>query len=653
MNLLIEIFTQPTKWNRQQFVRTCSKPIQLIRLGKIQLSCSDNEVTVIDPEDYAIKASKRFQQDYPKFTTYVAWQTGLINLYLWEKQVSWWWFLPFSEKSSLRTPEIEFFYWICILELVLEDYEFSKISIATNELNLQPVLKDLCNKYKIPNYVIYHSCEYESKSPLLIAFMYGFVYQFVTNALKWFILKCLQVDKLVDYRKIGTESVILHSYYPTSFVSNLGDSQLDNVYYGSWSDFLKQKKSKIVYATNLAFFIRVLHDWRQTRQQLKKNNIVILESLWSLTDFLKIWLNVIFVYRYWMWRKCHGYTPLLFRGVDVRSLVLQALDRDVFLKQEGRHSAGVCYSVKRLIDKLGGAKCVIHMFEYQPRDRSIAVGTYMAGRDIPVVGIQVGHMVFNYLAWLFPRIETQQLPNNSNPCLALLPHYMIVYGATAYEVFKHRFQPDTVLLSGPIRYSQLVDEIDQSFDPDEFRQCYDIPAQATVFLLATSILYEESLLLIQNVLELMVTLSDVYLLVKFHPQRPLQKDLDRIAQQVGFINYKGFDMHLNNLIKVSKAVVLATSSVGIDAIALGCMPIIKTHPGSFDLNPLRDYPEAAFFYQNKTDLKLALEFCVSEEEPYQQCKAHWPKVIEDLFYKRDGLENERLYRFLVNQGIFN
>ena len=103
MELLVEIFTQETDWDRTNFLQSRpdkNTPLTLLRLGypaKPVEILADNSA-LINPEDYATEAALRLRQTYPSFTTQVAKKTGLIDLYIWQNQISWWWFYLFRKR---------------------------------------------------------------------------------------------------------------------------------------------------------------------------------------------------------------------------------------------------------------------------------------------------------------------------------------------------------------------------------------------------------------------------------------------------------------------------------------------------------------------------------------------------------------------------
>ncbi len=660
MELLVEAFTQETEWNREQFLESRpekNSPLALLRLSRLPQAVSvpvGHKVTILDPEDCVTEAASRLRRTYPDFTMRVSRETGLIDLYIWQGQISWWWFLAFSEKSSLRTSLIELLYWFCILEIILERYTIATVHLATDDVDYGCVLQALCKKHRVLLGDIHLLAQKPiSGSKLILISLHRFVRAVLSRGLKWLTLKWLRLDSLINYEAIGTKSAVFCTFYP-KFFEQRGDTDfLDEKLFGTWPRYLAHTGHPTVYAANTALnFKQIMGRAKMLRRHVACNNLAILESFWSLADLLKITLDFTFLWRYWRWRKRHADVPMLFQGVDIHRLVLRELDQDVFVKQEAPNSVGLSYATKRLIEKLGGASCVSYTFEYQPRERAISVGVHMTAKAIPIIGFQISIFSFNHLPWFFPKEETRQLPTGQHDArLAPLPDYVVAYGLSDYRVFKERFLPDTVILAGPIRYTQLAQDVRTGIDTDAFRQMYSIPDDAALFLVATSIIRAETLRMMHMTLKVVAALPGVYLLVKFHPHRPLHQELAEMTENVGFSNYQVFDSDLNTLIKASKVVILATSSVGIDAIALNCMPVVFYRSGNFEPHPLRDFPKAAFFCQDEAELKAALEECLREGELYQRRKAHWPRVIESLLYRLDGRENERLYEELKNRKV--
>ncbi len=660
MELLVEVFTQKTGWDRVKFLQ--ARPAKSGSLTLLHLSHSveslnclvDQGIHLLNPDDYGTEAAARLRQTYPTFTFQMVRDTGLLNLYIWQNQISWWWFLPFSENSSLRTPLVELLYWFCLLEIVLENNQITLVHLATDNADYAQVLIALCQQHHIPvGQVDYPAKSILSRFKLISAFIFTFLRLSSIQILKWLTLKWLHLDTAVDYQKIGSQSSIFCTFYPTFFEPGDTANRLKEKLFGDWPDYLIQQGHEVLYAATVQRFKDVFSRRLTLRQQLGHNHIVILESLWSLNDLIRIIFDLTFVWRYWGWRQSHAQSPMLFRGIDIHPLVIKELDSDIFIKQEAAQGAGMAYAIKRLLEKLHGARCICHTFEYQPRERAISIGVRMNSQPIPVIGFDIAMFTFNHIPFFFSPESIQQPQSGSpQPHLAPLPDYLVTYGQSSYRVFSQHFLPNTVALVGPIRYAQLAQAVQAEVDSVVFRQEYEIPLDTTLLLLATPITVVEALPMMKMTLQVAAALPDLYLLVKFHPHCPLPQELAALAKEVNFLNYQVFDSNLNTLIKVSRAIVLASSSVGIEAIALNCMPIVFSRPGNLEVNPLRDFSEAAFFCRNEADLKMAINECLVEGQLYQQRQTHWPRVIESLLYRLDGGQNERLYQWLKNQKAY-
>lgn len=119
------------------------------------------------------------------------------------------------------------------------------------------------------------------------------------------------------------------------------------------------------------------------------------------------------------------------------------------------------------------------------------------------------------------------------------------------------------------------------------------------------------------------------ILIKGHYVLPAEPLVRRLGLNLG----KRFiitEEELTKLLPVVKAMVVASSSATLEAIALGCPVVIPLLSGVVDMNPLSGVSDLAFYVSNPDKLKGKIgEFLVMDRSPlpYDICK----RFIEDYF----------------------
>jgi len=658
MELLIEVFAGKTGWSRKEFLEIYSQTdndLYCLQLGYMDplLNHEGKQCQELNAENYAIEATETMREIYPKFTVDISRKSRLIDLYVWKNQLSWWYLMPFSERSSLRSPLVQILYWFCIIDIALKNNKVSKVYLACDNGEYSQVLQTLCDKHGITNESVYCvSNESNSRMRWLIRFAYGLLRRTTAVILKWLLLKYHRFDKLIDR---GSQSEarynILCTVYPTYYEHD-NEGRLQETLFGSWGDYLQSKGHPVLHAAHMP--LQFYDIKRQHREEAAANNIVIYDALLTFGDLLKVLFDYTFMLRYWRWKNSNSGQEMFFLGVDIQKLIFIELDETIYLKHAGSQDLQQCYGIKRLIEKLGGANSIQYTFEFQVRERAIELGLRLAGYDVASIGIQSNVMIKKYLNWCFLSEESEQSSLDSyDPSLAPLPDYLAVCGQQDFHHFKNRFQEDRIAVTGSLRHSKLAIDAHSSIDNMEFRNEHNIPSNATIILITTSVSRQESLHLIELMFSSAAGLGDLFLAVKFHPMCPLENELVVIAQKYNFSSYKIFSSNLNYLIKASEATVLHATSVGVLAIALNSMPIVFHQPGNFIPYQLCDYPDSGFFFQDQDELKLALNSCLSQDMEYQNRRKEWPVVMETLFYRLDNSENHRLYDFLETRGLYS
>jgi hypothetical protein len=108
---------------------------------------------------------------------------------------------------------------------------------------------------------------------------------------------------------------------------------------------------------------------------------------------------------------------------------------------------------------------------------------------------------------------------------------------------------------------------------------------------------------------------------------------------------------LNDYLVLSDALIITGTTVGIEAICLGTMPILFENYSTFSLNPLLEISDSYFNVKDIRGLKEALVSVVNNASRTEKIKENWPIAIRKLFYDIKEDPNKRFDDLLCKHGI--
>jgi hypothetical protein len=280
-------------------------------------------------------------------------------------------------------------------------------------------------------------------------------------------------------------------------------------------------------------------------------------------------------------------------------------------------------------------------------ERAVWCGVKSA-RNIPVVGLQTGLLASNQMGFAFPAEETRAKLESVNA--SPLPDVIAAYGTHLYSYLVSRLPSDRVCLSGAVRYPHLSEE--GAVDVAAFRRQRGLPDGMTYILVTTPIDPDESSRVVEGAFSMAKEYPDTFLLFKLHYHLPIYGEITRAAAQYGCNRYKIFDSDLPLLLRLASISICGSSSVGVEAIASGCMPMVFRSTAGMSTNPMLEVPRAAFFWNSVDELRQGIQACLELSPEYDTRRRAWPEAIAAHLYRLDGDANSRLYEFLQRRAIF-
>lgn len=614
----------------------------------------------IDLAPFASAACRRVRQDYPIDLYRFARESGLLDLPGWLGRVTAYWFAPLSEKSALRAPLIEQLYELCLVEAVIQSLRPNEMRVATFDDAMFRGLRDIGRRYGVRVETTAAGPPQDGRRRRAQGWRSGFsrlsrnLRSLVRTRLgllarewrTWWRLRRQAAEVMDRLEKSGRPLAVFYTRYPVLWeFPRDGLPRERNV--GTLPEFLKRAGYDIVYAAVLSEPSGAVADVRILRAEARRLGIVFLESLVSFQEFVGSYLDVSLLVRYLRWRWSHRRgLSAVFGGLDVCDLALRQCDRDFLSAGEILGNYARAYAYERFARRYRPA-IVFHPFEYQPMERAVYAGVKSGYARTVVVGLQTGMFSSNRPSWYYGDGEVSMPGALPAGHASLFPDYLSVYGSLARSVFESQCPPERILATGPIRYPDLGPEAGRA----ESVAVLDGVPEGIWILLGGSIDRDETLELMRAGVELAEKYPEAFLLIKFHHHNPMHTEWARMAEQTGCDRARVFEVDLRMLLRGARVALLGSStSLVVEAISHGCMPVVLQSPERYAFGCAVDVEDAVFICADRTALVDAVGQCIAQAQGWRDRCRHWAIALERLASPLDGRQNERLFEALRARG---
>ncbi|MBI5032971.1 MAG: hypothetical protein HZB51_20815 [Chloroflexi bacterium] len=585
----------------------------------------------------ADQAAQRVRETFPIWLWNWVSLHDILDLQIFNSLISWWWYTPLSETSPLRSPLIRELYWLALLRRILETGAIDNVQWHGNDSALADVAEKVATRCQVK--FEFHPTLVRSHSTLTSALARR-ILSSASQIARWFLLRVFGFAQPLR----EPPDVIFYSRFPVLWERR--EPQWHERMFGSLPTYLQSRNHSIAYAAvftaSLSELIKERHTWRE---RCRAQNISILEAQLSPASILRVHLSPTLLWRYFAWRRTHQQESVRYDDLDIGKIFWRELNANALSPEIPFDNAIAC-GFRSLIQGLSNAHAVFLPFEFQPMERAVWTGVRSV-RAVPLIGVQTGLYTSNQMGFQFPRQAVRAKPNQHTH--APLPDVLTAYGEFPYHIFAERLGEERVCLSGGIRYSYLADKT--TFDRAEFCAKHKLPNDATFILITTSLAPEESLPMLSNAFAIASERPDIFLLLKFHYHLPLFDQVEQLVEKFQVNRYAIFESDLPALMRLAPILLVPGSSTGIEAIAVGTMPVVFRSPGEMSSNPMLDVPNAVFFWHTLDELRQALMHCLERDAEYERRTNAWQAAIATHLYRLDGRANERLERFLQDKGI--
>jgi hypothetical protein len=648
--LIVEILDQAQTWGRSEYLQNAQTQgidIRVLSLGDAIPPKDNSDGIWLNIKEISDKVSEKIRELYPRFLYATVKDSGLLDITVLDKKISLYWLMPISEMSILRNPLIDKIYALCILKEVLQKNNYQ---LVTDDELLERPAHEICQNFNLKNVEVKiikqnKSSYYKSSSSLIVSWWL----QLVSTLIYWLIFNLFNIGKI---QKETSADVLGLTIFPTLWGRN-NQGVLENLAFGDFPVELNKHGHTLKYLAIPTMKPRnLLRDIRYWKKTTLENQISFPQSLISFEELLSVYFRRNWGKKLSFWFKKLSNTNLQIDSINVKHLVMREFQHELW-NQGLAQSLILTYASARTVQQEKNISSAIFAFEFQPIEKAFVAGVKKTNPQTKLIGLQTSLLGKSHIGYYF--LPQYIHPSNQlMPPYAPMPDYVAAYGETTYQMLKKKIGNERVQLTGPIRYPYL--RIDTSIDrrkaEEKIKNRLNLNRETVLALLALPSLKEEALMILDWAFAISKKYPALYFLVRFHYWAILTNELKNASQLYSFTNYRVVEGDLHELLLASQFMITGTSSVGIEAMASGCMPVSYKPTRRYDFGRIQDVEEGAFLYTNEAELQKIIKECINQSPVFETKKVHWKRNLQRLCTPLDGKASPRFYNWLSNQGVF-
>lgn len=616
---------------------------------------------VLDLDRHSEAAEKDLQEFYPDFIHDFPRNVRLGGLTLLEllrreTGTNLWWLGETCEKGPLRGPLPSQLYALALLTRCLKETPYPEVWLALQNRDLARCLEDgLRAKGKSVRV-------FSSRSPKgwKTWLAQGTAFPALRLACwRWIEVSRHFLNRLVLLRAglcreegNGTEGRIgFFSRFPALWKNAFGANQDER--------YFKHLEEKIA-AGGLTRYVVTISSWpwdlwrrrREISALFPKKGLLPLELYLKTSDLLKTLFGHRLLRRLLRFRrKMSGALHPEFLEWDIaplwRSEILRTLTGPDLIQNLLLES-----SIRCLLEA-AKFRVLMNPLEFQSMERALWSGA--KGRTA-TLGMQHSTFCRNHFMYFFKEGELRDYAEGAVSDPSPVPDGYLVAGEGPRDILLRNGAPETGIgLCGALRYNDLRAETVDKREQAALRRKFGLPEGRTTVLVATPISRQESLDLVEALSRIVSKVrGEMTLLFKSHYHCRIDRRVNELFSKFSDrfdCRVLDVDGPLYDYIRASDAVLTSGSTVSMEAMALGRIPIVYQNPGLLNLSPLADFPGAAVFVSNPEALWEALEDLISGKTDWQAFLTHRSAAIRKTFLALDGRADERAIRFLKEKNL--
>jgi len=599
---------------------------------------TNHNVRLPDMRGISKRAENEARQYYIELTSKLP-TNKIFDLLAW-KDRNLWWYLNLSEKNIWLSKIIHRLYALLRLYYLIEQESFDKVILCLNDRLLKQAIIELLSKRDI-SYAdqISKASNYKLNDNLLV---FSFRY-FLANLRVFFgkivQLLLLKLNGIKSKPRLAEGTRAFFSIYPIWWHEPFSAAPREMFFHNVNTE--EQSNEQSCYLLWLmAGSKMMLNNLRNFIAFLRNKKCIVLEQFLSFSDLFLVFNIAKFVKIIEVFRASAS-LRFTIKDINISSLVQDELRRSL---------SSAMLTEWLLLDKalskapLTKFKSLFFRLEFQPLERALLFNT--RGKTISV-GFQHSALGKNFMNYVFAKDEfLGGMP---------LPDYILTTGKIGFDYMKFAGYPeDRINVIGALRYTHLFQYLTDRPPKEALRAKYGISLSTPVIFVATSTSLSETVSMLEDLLAAFKYFQQPFhVIVKFHPNakgdasflstiRALFEKEDANCTFECFISMPS----LYDYISLSDIVFSTGSTVSLEAMILGVVPVTYNCSAQLVHNPLADYPEAAPVVDSAESIVPVLSN-LNSCEGLDSLNKGWPQLLAYLLdYHVSNRPKERFFELV-------
>jgi surface carbohydrate biosynthesis protein (TIGR04326 family) len=503
--------------------------------------------------------------------------------------VSTWWFSLLSEKNTLKTDAYFRIAQIHAVRKILSTGEYNFLVIAVSDKNFQQSMRYVANKLsisfkKLPVSSITHPRDTKTRVKYLLNSL-GVIGDFLWGIVTWFqfiqrgYIARSQLGKS-ESRLPHSDSLLFVSYFPAV------DEEAQNGIFRNKYALALQEKLKENHISIVWLLMPVQLDGHNFGDALnlagaftdKGEKLFVLEEFCTLRNAIKaffLWLRQIALGFYlfpYLGKTCLSSEPV---GGECKSIT-KSLWRSSFYGSVGMQGIFYALIFEQAFGEIPNITDCLYYCEMHAWEKALNAARNRKDRNIRTIGFQHTSVSKNYFHYFYDQTETIR---TDKPSDLPLPDVLACNGDLMCTLLSESGYPEI----------KRVEAVRQLY----LNRVLSLPTQPRkerpILLVAgsSSKIETKALMAFLNASFPKADEFDVW--VKGHPTVPVEKIFEELGIDIPETRYTICHNNISECLRYSRAVLVPTSAVAIEALAFGCEVIIPVFPDIMLMNPLAEF----------------------------------------------------------------
>lgn len=554
-----------------------------------------------------------------------------------------WWLTDISEKSIFRGLLISRLYALALTKFVIDEYKPGQIWIELEDVNLSDCISQafvtdsevriFCKRTRFGalNWIIsFFRPSYERLFFFFrcLFFAWGTAAEFFFSRLIMLGLN-QQVSSEIDAH-LDRPRLALFSFFPVWWRNPWDSAERKEVFF---QDLPRKFASEAITLCHVVWLHMGGNGWLWLRNMPKIRNLVR-EKSFLVLQLSCHWLAGFSLLRFGCLahsRRIFGVPTIKldghFYGFQIGLLVHEEIQNSLSNREFFQNLL-----LRDAVSRLPHLDGLIFRSEFQPFERAILMG--IDGK-IVTIGYQHSSIGEDYLSHVFVPDQINCQKEFASFSIPLPDHLIVTGNYPAEMMWKSGFLRKRVHICGPVRYPELR-KITSHDNKIELNNINLFPPYNLLVPVSLDRTEAEGLALILAT-ALKGCEENFLLCIKGHPANDHSSYFaEYLVGQNPNINCRVLELDgpLYDFIRNARALVMTGSTVGLEALALGIVPIVYVNPHmfSFTVSSLSAVKDAVVLVDDPVTMRQALEELMVKGLPFPHVREHRLEAIEAMFH---------------------